>query len=343
MSQDNGTTTLTAKDFATSQDVRWCPGCGDYSILKQVQTILANSGSKPEDTVFISGIGCSSRFPYYIDTYGIHGIHGRATAIASGVKASNPDLNVWVITGDGDGLSIGGNHLIHLLRRNFDLNILLFNNEIYGLTKGQYSPTSPIGSVSKSTPYGSVDHPFNPAALSLGADGTFIARTLDRDVAHMREVLTRANDHKGASMVEIYQNCLVFNDGAFGKFTDKDLKPDNVLFLKDGEPLLFCNDTKGVKLDGFNPVVVDMSVSSPDDLWVHDETDKIKAAILSQFFSYSKEAFDQSDIPRPFGVFFSEERETYEDRLTIQIDETKDQRGEGDLDALLAGKFWEIG
>ena len=172
MSQDNGTTTLTAKDFATSQDVRWCPGCGDYSILKQVQTILANSGSKPEDTVFISGIGCSSRFPYYIDTYGIHGIHGRATAIASGVKASNPNLNVWVITGDGDGLSIGGNHLIHLLRRNFDLNILLFNNEIYGLTKGQYSPTSPIGSVSKSTPYGSVDHPFNPAALSLGADGT---------------------------------------------------------------------------------------------------------------------------------------------------------------------------
>ena len=342
MAGDNGTAVLTAKDFATSQDVRWCPGCGDYSILKQVQTILAESGAKREDTVFISGIGCSSRFPYYINTYGMHGIHGRATAIASGVKASKPELNVWVITGDGDGLSIGGNHMIHLLRRNFNLNILLFNNEIYGLTKGQYSPTSPIGSVSKSTPYGSVDHPFNPVALSLGADATFIARTMDRDVRHLREVLSKANDHKGASMVEIYQNCNVFNDGAFFKFTEKDSKPDNVLFLEHGKPLTFCNDTKGIKLDGFNPKVVDLEEHSTDELWVHDETDKIKAAILSHFFSYSKRAFEQSDIPRPFGVFYREERETYEDRLASQIEEMKEASGEGDLDKLLAGKYWEI-
>ncbi|MDH5400573.1 MAG: 2-oxoacid:ferredoxin oxidoreductase subunit beta, partial [Cyclobacteriaceae bacterium] len=212
-------TVLKAKDFSSDQDVRWCPGCGDYSILKQVQSVLPETGVARENIAFISGIGCSSRFPYYMNTYGMHSIHGRAPAIASGLKISNPELSVWVITGDGDSLSIGGNHIIHLLRRNFDINVLLFNNQIYGLTKGQYSPTSPLGSVSASSPVGSVDHPFNPLALALGADGTFLARTMDRDPKHLREMVTAANAHKGTSLLEIYQNCNVFNDGAFLPFT----------------------------------------------------------------------------------------------------------------------------
>ena len=229
----------TAKDFTTDQEVRWCPGCGDYSILKQVQSVMPEIDVPKEDIVFISGIGCSSRFPYYMNTYGMHSIHGRATAIASGLKASRPDLSVWIITGDGDSLSIGGNHLIHLLRRNFDTNILLFNNQIYGLTKGQYSPTSEQGKKTKSTPMGSIDHPFNPLALCLGADATFVARTMDRDPKHMREMLKRSNDHKGTSMLEIYQNCNVFNDGAFFGMTDKNTKPNQTLFLTHGEPLIF--------------------------------------------------------------------------------------------------------
>jgi 2-oxoglutarate ferredoxin oxidoreductase subunit beta len=205
----------TAKDFSSDQEVRWCPGCGDYSILKQVQSVMPEINVPKEDIVFISGIGCSSRFPYYMETFGMHSIHGRATAIASGLKAARPDLSVWIITGDGDSLSIGGNHLIHLLRRNFDTNVLLFNNQIYGLTKGQYSPTSEKGKKTKSTPMGSIDHPFNPLALCMGADATFIARTMDRDPKHMREMLMRSNNHKGTSLLEIYQNCNVFNDGAF--------------------------------------------------------------------------------------------------------------------------------
>lgn len=338
MSKDNGNAVLKAKDYATDQDVRWCPGCGDYSILKQVQSVMAELAAEKENTVFISGIGCSSRFPYYMDTYGIHGIHGRAMAIASGVKASNPKLDVWVITGDGDGLSIGGNHMIHLLRRNFDLQILLFNNEIYGLTKGQYSPTSPIGSVSKSTPYGSVDHPFNPLALAIGADGTFIARTMDRDPKHQKEVLKRSKEHKGASFVEIYQNCNVFNDGAFFRWTEKDSKPENSLFLEHEKPLLFNNDTQGIILDGFTPVVVSMDEYSGNDLWIHDETNKIKASILSQFFAYTKE---NEDLPRPFGVFYVEQRETHEDQVNNQIDTVKINNN-GDLDKLLSGQYWEI-
>src|SRR4051812_26320221 len=216
--------TLTAKDFATDQEVRWCPGCGDYSILAQVQKVMPTLGIPRENIAIISGIGCSSRFPYYMNVYGMHSIHGRATAIASGLKATRPDLSVWIVTGDGDGLSIGGNHLIHLLRRNFDLNILLFNNEIYGLTKGQYSPTSPEGQVTKSTPMGSVDHPFNPIALAMGADATFVARTMDRDPVHQKEMLRRTHKHKGASFLEIYQNCNVFNDGVFEIFTEKSSK-----------------------------------------------------------------------------------------------------------------------
>ena len=273
-----------SKDFSTDQEVRWCPGCGDYSILKQVQTVMPEIGVPKEDIVFISGIGCSSRFPYYMETYGMHSIHGRATAIASGLKAARPDLSIWIITGDGDSLSIGGNHLIHLLRRNFDTNILLFNNQIYGLTKGQYSPTSEMGKKTKSTPMGSIDHPFNPLALCMGADATFVARTMDRDPKHLRQMLLRSNEHKGTSLLEIYQNCNVFNDGAFFGYTDKSTKPEQTLFLEHGKPLIFgANQEKGIKLDGFKAVIVSLQDVSQDELWIHDENDRVKAGILSRF------------------------------------------------------------
>ncbi|HYO22523.1 MAG TPA: 2-oxoacid:ferredoxin oxidoreductase subunit beta, partial [Flavisolibacter sp.] len=249
---------LTAKDFATDQEVRWCPGCGDYSILAQVQKVMPALGIPRENIAIISGIGCSSRFPYYMNVYGMHSIHGRATAIASGLKAARPDLSVWIVTGDGDSLSIGGNHTIHLLRRNFDVNVLMFNNQIYGLTKGQYSPTSEKNKVTKSTPFGSIDHPFNPMALALGADATFIARSMDRDPKHLQAMLTRSYEHKGASFLEIYQNCNIFNDGAFEAFTEKTTKADNAIFLENGKPLVFgAAGDKGIKLDGFKPVVVD--------------------------------------------------------------------------------------
>jgi 2-oxoglutarate/2-oxoacid ferredoxin oxidoreductase subunit beta len=338
---NNNTPPLAAKDFATDQDVRWCPGCGDYSILKQTQTVLAELGKKPENTVFVSGIGCSSRFPYYMNTYGMHSIHGRATAVASGLKATRPDLDVWIITGDGDALSIGGNHFIHLLRRNFDVNVLLFNNEIYGLTKGQYSPTSPEGKVTKSTPMGSIDHPFNPLALALGADASFVARTMDRDVVHLREILKRADAHKGTSFVEIYQNCNVFNDGAFFAYTEKDSKPNTVIFLENGKPLIFGeNKNKGVKLDGFKPVVVDMEHHSINDLWIHDETDQIKAGILSRMFNHPSE---HSELPRPMGVFYATQRPVYEELMEAQVQETLSKKGKGNLQSLIAGNStWTI-
>ncbi len=332
---------LTAKDFVTDQEVRWCPGCGDYSILKQVQTVMPELGLKREEIVFISGIGCSSRFPYYMETYGMHSIHGRATAIASGLKATRPELSVWIVSGDGDSLSIGGNHLIHLLRRNFNVNLLMFNNEIYGLTKGQYSPTSPLGKVAKSTPMGSVDHPFNPLALCLGADSTFIARTMDRDPVHLRGILKRANEHKGTSMVEIYQNCNVFNDGAFEVFTEKGTKKLNTLFVEQGKPLVFGeNADKGIKLDGFKPVVVNLSEASSNDLWIHDEKDQVKASILVRFFDASAE---DGALPRPFGVFYQEDRFCYEEAMNVQIEEAISSKGKGDLDALIRGKnTWTI-
>ncbi len=337
-------TLLTAKDFTSDQDIRWCPGCGDYSILKQVQTVLPEIGLKREDIVFISGIGCSSRFPYYLNTYGMHSIHGRATAVASGLKISNPNLSVWVITGDGDALSIGGNHLIHMLRRNFNLNVLLFNNEIYGLTKGQYSPTSPEGKVTKSTPMGSIDHPFNPLALAAGADGTFIARAMDRDPVHLREVLREANDHKGTSLVEIYQNCNVFNDGAFEIFTDKKTKADTTVFVGHDQPMIFgVNDSKGLRLDGATPVVVDLLSGefSKDDLWIHNKYDRFKSSILMRCFD--KPGGDFQSLPRPFGVFYQESRACYEDQLHEQIASSITKKGVGDLDALLGGKnTWVI-
>jgi 2-oxoglutarate ferredoxin oxidoreductase subunit beta len=332
---------LTAKDFATDQEVRWCPGCGDYSILAQVQKVMPTLGIPREQIAIISGIGCSSRFPYYMNVYGMHSIHGRATAIASGLKASRPDLSVWIVTGDGDALSIGGNHTIHLLRRNFDVNVLLFNNQIYGLTKGQYSPTSEENKVTKSTPFGSIDHPFNPMALALGADASFIARSMDRDPKHLQAMLLRAHGHKGASFLEIYQNCNIFNDGAFEIFTEKGTKADNALFVENGKPLVFgANSDKGIKLDGFKPVVVDLnSGHSVDDLWVHDETDLFKAQILTRMFDDPRV---EGHLPRPFGVFYEVSRPTYEAVMAQQIEWAKEKKP-ADLDKLLRGnEVWNI-
>jgi 2-oxoglutarate ferredoxin oxidoreductase subunit beta len=335
-------TPLTAKDFATDQEVRWCPGCGDYSILAQVQKVMPGLGIPKENIVIISGIGCSSRFPYYMNTYGMHSIHGRATAIASGLKATRPELSVWIVTGDGDSLSIGGNHTIHLLRRNFDVNILLFNNQIYGLTKGQYSPTSETMKVTKSTPYGSLDHPFNPLALAMGADATFIARSMDRDPKHLQEILKRSHGHKGSSFLEIYQNCNIFNDGAFEIFTEKSTKAEEAMFMEHGKPLVFgTSQNKGIKLDGFKPVVVELGNGvSADDLWIHDERDFYKAQILVRMFDDPRV---EGHLPRPFGVFYQTDRPCYEDTLNMQIEEIVLSKGKGDLDKLLRGKeVWEI-
>jgi len=341
MSETTTAPVLTAKDFATDQEVRWCPGCGDYSILAQVQKVMPTLGIPKENIAIISGIGCSSRFPYYMNTYGMHSIHGRATAVASGLKASRPELSVWIVTGDGDGLSIGGNHTIHLLRRNFDVNIMLFNNQIYGLTKGQYSPTSEENKVTKSTPMGSIDHPFNPLALALGADATFVARTMDRDPKHLQELLIRTQQHKGASFLEIYQNCNIFNDGAFEVFTDKSSKLTETLFLENGQPLVFgTNKDKGIKLDGFKPVVVDLNDgNSKDDLWIHDEQDIYKAQILTRIFDNPK---TEGHLPRPFGVFYQTNRDCYEDVMAAQLEEAK-SRKPADLDKLLSGnEVWTI-
>jgi 2-oxoglutarate ferredoxin oxidoreductase subunit beta len=341
LSPDIAPETFTSKDLVTDQDIRWCPGCGDYSILKQVQTVLPELGLKREEIVFISGIGCSSRFPYYMETYGMHSIHGRATAIASGLKATRPELSVWIITGDGDSMSIGGNHFIHLLRRNFDVNVLLFNNEIYGLTKGQYSPTSELGKVTKSTPMGSVDHPFNPLALVMGADGTFVARSMDRDPIHMRTILKRAHAHKGTSLVEIYQNCNVFNDGAFEVFTEKASKAEYTMMVENGQPLIFgAQKDKGILLDGFTPRVVSLNDVSANDLWIHDESNRAKANLLVRFFD---DATIEGHFPRPFGVFYSEQRFTYEQAFNQQIEDVIASKGAGDLDKLLRGpSVWEV-
>jgi 2-oxoglutarate ferredoxin oxidoreductase subunit beta len=341
MSETTIAPVLTAKDFATDQEVRWCPGCGDYSILAQVQKVMPTLGIPRENIVIISGIGCSSRFPYYMNTYGMHSIHGRATAVASGLKASRPELSVWIVTGDGDSLSIGGNHTIHLLRRNFDVNILLFNNQIYGLTKGQYSPTSEENKVTKSTPYGSIDHPFNPLALAMGADATFVARTMDRDPKHLQAMLLRANAHRGASFLEIYQNCNIFNDGAFEMFTEKGTKAAETLFLEQGQPLAFgATKEKGIKLDGFTPKVVNLADGySADDLWIHDEKDIYKAQILVRIFDNPT---IEGHLPRPFGVFYQTDRSCYENVMEQQIKDAKAKKP-ADLDKLLRGnEVWVI-
>ncbi|MEO6453820.1 MAG: 2-oxoacid:ferredoxin oxidoreductase subunit beta [Ginsengibacter sp.] len=333
---------LTAKDFATDQEVRWCPGCGDYSILAQVQKIMPGLGIPRENIVIISGIGCSSRFPYYMNTYGMHSIHGRATAVASGLKAARPELSVWIVTGDGDSLSIGGNHTIHLLRRNFDVNILLFNNQIYGLTKGQYSPTSEKTKVTKSTPFGSIDHPFNPLALAMGADATFIARSMDRDPKHLQAMILKAQEHKGSSFLEIYQNCNIFNDGAFEIFTEKSSKPEEAVFLEHGQPLIFgTQKNKGIKLDGLKPVIVQLGEGvGYDDLWLHDEKDLYKAQILIRMFDHPG---IEGHFPRSFGVFYKTDRYCYEDVMSMQIEEAIAAKGKGDLDKLLKGReTWTI-
>lgn len=328
---------FTAKDLETDQEVRWCPGCGDYAILNSVKKILPELGQPKHEFVFVSGIGCSSRFPYYMNTYGMHSIHGRATAVATGLKITRPELSVWVITGDGDALSIGGNHLIHTLRRNPDLNILLFNNQIYGLTKGQYSPTSEVGKITKSSPLGSVESPFNPLSLCLGANATFIARTLDRDAKHQQEIYKRAYAHKGTSMVEIYQNCNVFNDHAFDVFTDKDIKLINGIYLEHAKPLLFDSGKKGIKLNGLQPEVIDLEHHSIDECMVHDEMDKTKAFILTQFF-------DNPLLPRPFGIIYCDHsKPTLESGMNAQISEFDIKDKKLSFNALLMTKsFWEV-
>jgi 2-oxoglutarate ferredoxin oxidoreductase subunit beta len=332
MSTMTALNTLTPKDLASDQEVRWCPGCGDYSILAQMKKALAGLGIPREKFVFISGIGCSSRFPYYMNTYGFHTIHGRAPAIATGLKLARPDLSVWVITGDGDGLSIGGNHLIHAIRRNMDLKIILFNNEIYGLTKGQYSPTSRIGTRTKSSPLGSIDTPLRPLSLALGADATFVARTLDVDINHLTETLKRAAAHKGTAFVEVYQNCKIFNDGVFEYATDKSVKAENVLHLQHGRPLVFGKDrNKGIRLHGLNPEVVELGNGiALDDLLVHDE----KASEPSLAYLLSRMVYP--DFPECIGVFRCVERPTYEDVLNRQMNDLITTRGPGKLDDLFA-------
>jgi 2-oxoglutarate ferredoxin oxidoreductase subunit beta len=327
---------LTKKDFVSDQEVRWCPGCGDYAILAQVQKVLPELGVPRENFVFVSGIGCSSRFPYYVNTYGVHSIHGRAPAIASGLKATRPELSVWIVTGDGDALSIGGNHLIHILRRNLDVNVLLFNNRIYGLTKGQYSPTSEVGKVTKSTPFGSVDHPFDPIALALGAEASFVARSVDVETRHLQEMVKRAHAHKGASFVEILQNCNVFNDGAFADLTEKDRKAEHTLVLEHGKPLVFGKQRdKGIRLRDYRPEVVSLGNGiTEQDLLVHDETNSALAYLLSRM--------GPPEFPTPIGVFAAVERPCYEEALNAQIATAK-RRAPADLRALLhSGETWVV-
>ena len=330
--------TYTRKDFTSDQAVRWCPGCGDYAILAQTQKIFPDLGRKKEEFVFISGIGCSSRFPYYMDTYGFHTIHGRAAAVASGVKIARPDLSVWVVTGDGDGLSIGGNHTIHLMRRNLDMNVMLFNNRIYGLTKGQYSPTSEVGKVTKSTPMGSLDIPFNPLSLALGAGSTFVARTIDKETKHLQEMIKESYAHRGTSFLEIYQNCNIFNDGAFAPLTDRDTKSDTVLWLVNGKPLTFgAESPKGIRLDGNKPEVVELGDKwGEDDLLVHDKTDYVIASLLANM-TYLPE------FPDPIGVFYSIQSPTYEDMLTEQIGHAIKNKPKSSVkDLLNSGDTWTV-
>ena len=318
---------LTAKDFASDQDVRWCPGCGDYAILNQMRKVCAKLEARRENTVFVSGIGCSSRFPYYMDTYGFHSIHGRAPAVATGVKIANPDLEVWMVTGDGDGLSIGGNHLMHVLRRNVNLKILLFNNRIYGLTKGQYSPTSEEGKKTNSSPMGSIDLPLSPVSVALSSGASFVARCIDID-KNLGEVLERAAAHKGSAFVEIYQDCNIFNHKAFEYATDRAVKEEHIIRLEHGKPLIFGKDRdKGIRLHDHKPEVVELrSGIKEDDLLFHDEHDESLAFLLSRM--------SHPDFPEPMGVFYSIGDDCYEDLLTKQIQDAEAARGKADLNAL---------
>jgi 2-oxoglutarate ferredoxin oxidoreductase subunit beta len=339
MSTTIAPTPLTRKDFESDQEVRWCPGCGDYSILAQTQKVLPELGVPREKFVFVSGIGCSSRFPYYVNTYGFHSIHGRAPAIATGIKASRPDLFVWVVTGDGDGLSIGGNHLIHCMRRNVDLKIILFNNRIYGLTKGQYSPTSEFGKKTKSTPMGSIDYPVNPIHLAIAAEATFVARSFDIDTKHMQETLVRAAKHKGTAFVEVFQNCNIFNDGAFKGFTDKEVRDDRVIYVEHGKPLVYGkNRDKGLRLNGTNLEVVTLGNGiTESDLLVYNEEDP------SPVMAYLVSALEFPHFPVPVGVFRNISKPTYDELMAGQIQKSIEISGQGNLEKLLnAGDTWVV-
>ncbi len=333
--------TTKRKDWSSDQEVRWCPGCGDYSILAAVQLLMPDLGVRREDTVFVSGIGCAARFPYYMNTYGMHSIHGRAPAIATGLAVARPDLHVWVVTGDGDSLSIGGNHLIHALRRNVNITILMFNNQIYGLTKGQYSPTSEVGKVTKSTPFGSLDHPFNPLSVAIGAEASFVARTHDMDRAHMLETFKRAHEHNGAAFVEVFQNCNVFNDAAFEGVTAKSVRDDMLIPLHHGEPIRFgAQGQHGVVLDAQHGArIVEVAEVGEDALLVHDEarTDPGVAFMLSRLARGPYE-------PTPIGVFRAVERLEYGAEVERQIDDAIERKGAGTLEALLrSGSTWDVG
>ena len=331
---------LGRKDFQSDQEVRWCPGCGDYSILTNVQLLMPELGVKPENLVFVSGIGCAARFPYYMNVYGVHGIHGRAPAIATGIALARPDLDVWVITGDGDSLSIGGNHLIHALRRNVDITIVMFNNQIYGLTKGQYSPTSEVGKITKSSPFGSLDYPFNPLAVALGAEATFVARTHDMDRKHMMEVLRRAHLHQGAAFVEVYQNCNVFNDAAFEAITAKEARAEMLIELHDGEAIRFGADAeRGVILNEFAECeIVNVADVGVEKLLVHDER-RVSPALA---FALARLA-SAPTMPTPIGVFRDVERPTYELEVQRQIVGAVERQGPGDLAALVgSGATWDV-
>jgi len=327
---------LTRKDFVSNQEVRWCPGCGDYSILAQMQKMLPELRIPRENIVFISGIGCSSRFPYYVETYGFHSIHGRALTLATGLKTARPELSVFVITGDGDGLSIGGNHLLHAMRRNVDLNVVLFNNRIYGLTKGQFSPTSEFGKVTKSSPYGTTERPLNPIRVALAAGATFVARSIDRDTKHLEETLYQAAQHKGISFVEVYQNCNIFNDGAFAAFYDKDVRQDKMVYLEDGKPLRFGKENQhGIRLNGFQPEIV-FDAPNDDGLLVHDA--KQQNISLANILV----GMDYPEFPVPVGVFRNIEGPAFDELVQEQVDSAR-AKGIGDLAAALhQGETWIV-
>jgi len=331
---------LTKKDFVSNQEVRWCPGCGDYAILNNVQKVMPDLGISREKTVFVSGIGCSSRFPYYMNTYGFHGIHGRAPAIATGIKAANPELSVWVITGDGDALSIGGNHFIHALRRNLDINYILFNNRIYGLTKGQYSPTSVFGQRTKSTPMGVIDYPVNPLSLAIASEATFVARSIDIDVKHLGAMVEAAAKHKGVSFLEVYQNCNIFNDGAFDYFAERSVRPDKVLYLEHGKPMIFGKDrNKGIRMKGAHPEVVTIGEDgiTEADILVHN----IHLQDPSVAFMLAR--MEQPDFPQPVGIFRSVDRTSYDQLLADQIETAIAKSGPGSLEKLIySGDMWTV-
>jgi 2-oxoglutarate ferredoxin oxidoreductase subunit beta len=325
---------LTKKDFKSDQEVRWCPGCGDYAILNVVQGLMASLGIPRHQICFVSGIGCSSRFPYYMNTYGFHSIHGRAPAFATGIKTANPDLSVWLVTGDGDGLSIGGNHMAHILRRNVDVKILLFNNEVYGLTKGQYSPTSPVGQKGKSTPMGSVDRPFDPVSLALGCGATFVARTIDTNMKHMEQTLLAAAHHKGSAFVEIYQNCVIFNDACFESFADKAVRDEKTIDLRPGQPMVFGKALdKGIKIEGWEPVIVPAAEAA---IWKSDTHSAGPAFVMSQLDS-------MPNMPRPLGIFRDVQAPLFDTEVNKQVLKAVSARGEGTLEQLIySGDMWTV-